>query len=242
MRFPYNFYSFYFPFYMKAPYPIYKPVLSTENPILINPKEIEDTKEYIKVDLIIPVLHGCKSTEIQDHINTSIENDAMEFKNQMEQAAKEYAEEAKRKGEPIDPYTISTIYRVTYNQNNIISISVIYHEYIDGKNHYIKTAYNFDTETGKSLGLKDLFKEGVDYRKIIDTEVRKELIRNKDNYLPDAATKFKGIAMDQPFYIEDDNLAIFFGFHQIAPIESKIPIIKIPFSSLKDHLKPTLLS
>jgi hypothetical protein len=230
---------------MRTPYSIkktiYNPVLSKENPILINPKEIKDTKEYIKIDLIIPVLHGCKNKEIEDHINHSIENDAMEFKRQMEEAAKEYAEEAKRKGEPIDPYIVSTIYRVTYNQNNIISISVIYHEYINGKNYYIKTSYNFDTETGKSLSLKDLFKEGVDYKEVINKEVRKELLYNKDKYMPDAAKKFKGIADDQPFYIDGDNLSIFFGFHQIAPIESEIPIIKIPFSALKDDLKPDLL-
>ncbi|MBF8984375.1 DUF3298 and DUF4163 domain-containing protein [Lutibacter sp. B2] len=219
----------------------YRRISLNNNSVKVNPKEIDNENECIKVDLRIPVLEGCKNKEVQNKINTSIENDEMEFKKQMEEAAKEYAEEAKRKGETINPYAVSTIYEVTYNKNDIISISVIYYEYINEKHYYIRTSYNYDLTTGKSLGLKDLFKEGVDYKKIIDNEIRKQLLANKDQYLPDAVKKFKGISNDQPFYLENDNIAVFFGFHEIAPITSAIPIIKIPFSNLKKELKPIYL-
>lgn len=165
----------------------------------------------------------------------------MEFKSQMEYAAKEAAKKARMNGEEFEPFVISSVYEVTYNKNYIISISIIYHQYINGRNSYIKTSYNFDLMDGKSLSLKDLFKEGVDYQAVINKEVRKELILNREKYFPDTLENFKGIAKYHPFYIDNNGIDVYFGFHEIAPIASEIPIIGIPFSALKNYIKPRYL-
>lgn len=238
-------YQFYGP-YIPRPYvidnPMYRYSFSRTNPIQIKTNEINYSDEYIKADLKYPEIYGLENQRVQDFINNSIKNDIMEFKSQMEYAAKEAADKARMNGEEFKPFVISSVYEVTYNKNNIISISIIYHQYINGINSYIKTSYNFDLMNGEPVSLKDLFKEGVDYQSIVNKEVRKELILNRDKYFPDTLENFKGIAEYHPFYIDDKGLDIYFGFHEIAPIASEIPIIRIPFSALRNYLKPRYLS
>lgn len=205
------------------------------------PKEITETKKYISEDLRIPTFHGIKNSKVQTQINNSIENDIMEFKKQLEESSEEYGMEAEKAGKAFKPYIISNNYNVTYNKNNILSVSILYHEYINGRHSYIRSTYNYDLVTGKSLGLKDLFKPESHYKDLINEEIRNQLILNKSLYPPGAAQKFKGIAEDQPFYLENGNIVLFFGFNEIAPTVSEIPIIRIPFSKFKNDIRPEFL-
>lgn len=208
------------------------------NFISVITKQIKDQKPYIQSDLKIPVFQGIANTNIQTTINNSIQSDVMEFKKEMEEAAQEYGNKAAQKKEPFTPYKISTVYQLTYNKNNVISLSMIYYEYVKGLNHYIKTSYNFDTTTGKSLMLKDIFVPGVDYKSLINQEIRSQLIKNKQKYAPETSSSFKGIAEDQPFYLQNGNLVVFFGFNEIAPTEAEIPVFTIPLSHFGNAVKP----
>lgn len=206
--------------------------------ITASSNDINVKNRYIEANLKIPTLQGIPNISIQNNINNSIQGDIMEFKNQMEEAAREYGSEAEKLGKKFVPYKISNNYAITYNKNNILSLSVIYYEFIGGRNYYIRATYNFDVNTGKSLSLEDLFKPGVPYKGLINSEIRKQLIMNKDKYSPDAVKNFKGIKEDQPFYLEGNNIVLFFGFNEIAPTVAEIPVIKIPFSAFRDKLKP----
>ncbi len=212
-----------------------------ENHIVVKSKEINHKKKYIEETIKIPVLNGIKNENMQKYINTSIESDIMEFANQMDQAANEYGLEYEKQGKKPIPYVAATNYVITYNKNNILSISILYYQYINGKRSYIKTSYNFDLTTGKPLGLGDLFKPGVAYTHLINEEIKKQLSMNKNLYMPNAAANFEGIQQGQPFYLEDGNIVLYFGFNEIAPTVSEIPIIKIPFSSFKNNIKDIFL-
>ncbi|WP_163193813.1 DUF3298 and DUF4163 domain-containing protein [Clostridium thermarum] len=214
---------------------------SPNNPINVVTKNIKTSNEKIKVELRIPIIQGSITPNILKHINSNFENDIMEFNSQMEQAADENAQAAKAANKKIDPYRISNIYAVTYNKNNIISVSLIYEQYINGRSYYIRTTYNYDINTGKSLSVADLFKPGVNGKALINTEIVKELGTNPQNYFPGAIQSFKGIADDQPFYIDGQDLVLFFRFNEIAPVASEIPVIRIPLSRFGDSIKPQLL-
>lgn len=216
--------------------------LREQTTVIAKHKEIKASNKYIEEDLKIPILQGIKNINVQNQINTSMESDVIEFKQELEEAAREQGEEAEKHGKVFKPYVISNNYAITYNKNNIISISILYDEFIGGKHSYIRATYNFNTETGKSLGLKDLFKPNIPYRDLINTEIKKQLITKKNIYPPGAADRFKGIAEDQPFYLEDTNIVLFFGFNEIAPSISEIPIIKINYTAFKNELIPALLS
>ncbi len=227
--------------YMLYP-PMYRDQLFRVNDLQIVTKEIEYSNEYIKADLKYPEIQGLKNKEIQNSINNSIQSDIMEFSRQMESAAKESAEEAMLTGESFEPFVISSIYEITYNKHDIISISIVYYEFINGSHSYIKTSYNFDLNSGRSLSLKDLFKQGSDYQRVLNSEVRKELIMNREKYFPDTLENFKGIGEYHPFYLENGDIVVYFGFHEIAPLESEIPVFKIPFSTVSNYIKPVFLS
>jgi hypothetical protein len=215
-------------------------IMSEQRPD-VTTKEIDFSSEYIKESLRIPVLSGIKDPNIQSQINNSIASDIMEFKRQMEEAAQEAGEEARKAGESFIPYIISNVYSVTFNRNNIISITILYYQNIAGKNYYIKTSYNYDLETGRSLSIGDLFWPDVDYRTLLNNEIRRRIAQNEEQYFPGTLENFTGIAEDQPFYLEGNELVIFFGFNQIAPRESQIPVIRIPLAKLSNELKPKFL-
>lgn len=215
---------------------------STNNNVTLTLKQIKDKKEYINEDLRIPILNGIKNRKIQNKINTSLQDDVMEFKRQMEEAAEEYGSKAKKEGKEFINYAISNNAAITYNKNNIISLSNLYHEFISGRHSYIRVPYNFNIDTGVPVGLKDLFKPGVPYRALINNEIRKQLIANKAIYPPEAAKNFKGIEEGHPFYLENGNIVLFFGFNEIAPTISEIPVIKLPFKAFTSSMKPMFLT
>jgi rubrerythrin len=211
-------------------------------PVTVETKPVKSKSENIEFDLRVPVIKGISNQSVQKQINNAIESDIMEFKSQMQVAADENSALAKSQGKQFIPYVASTNYAVTYDKNSILSISVLYHEYVGGKHVYIRSSYNYDIRNGKSLGLREIFKPGINYRELINKEVRKQLQANPNIYSPGAAANFKGIAEDQPYYLEGDNLVIYFGFNQIAPAVSEIPVIRIPLSRFKSQLRPEYFS
>lgn len=218
------------------------PASPANDAVTIQFKSIKEKKKYIDENLKIPILSGIKNKKIQNQINASVEGDIMEFKHQMEEAADEDGAKAKKDGKKFINYSISNNSTITYNKNNIISISILYYEFVGGRHFYIRSTYNFDTNTGKSIGLKDLFQPGVPYKELINKEIKNELMSHKEEFSSDAAENFKGIVDGQPFYLEDGNIVLFFGFNEIAPTIAEIPIIKIPFSAFKGSINPIFLS
>ncbi|WP_243186912.1 DUF3298 and DUF4163 domain-containing protein [Clostridium muellerianum] len=216
--------------------------MRTPNNITVNSKEINSKEKYIQQNLKIPVLKGIYNKNIENDINNSIKNDIMEFKQQMEDSSTEYGTKAEKQGKKFVPFVTSSNYSITYNKNNIISITMFYYEFISGKHSYIKTSYNFNLVSGKPLSLKDLFKPGVPYKEIINKEIKRQLYKNKETYLSGTSLNFKGISDDQPFYLDNGNIVIYLGFNEIASNTSEIPIVKIPFYTLKNYTKPFITS
>ncbi|WP_010239652.1 DUF4163 domain-containing protein [Clostridium arbusti] len=191
--------------------------------------------------LNIPVLKGDMLPNVLNYINGNIKSDILEFKSQMEEAADENAKTLQSAGKPIVPFQISNNYSITYNKNNILSLSLIYQQYINGRNSYIRTSYNYNLQNASSMPLRSLFKPGSNYIETLNTKVRSILQSNPQDYFPNTASNFKGVAEDQPYYLDNNNLVLFFSFNQIAPTASEIPLIKIPLSELSTILNPQLL-
>ena len=93
--------------------------------------------------------------------------------------------------------------------------------------------------TGEFLILENLFKENIDYKTVINEEIRiqiEELIKsdkqNKGIY------EFKSIGDKQKFYIQDDNLVVYFDLYEIAPYAAGIPEFIINVNKIDHILKP----
>ena len=87
--------------------------------------------------------------------------------------------------------------------------------------------------------LNYLFKEEIDYKSIINEEIRsqiEDLIKsNEENK---GVYEFKSISDNQKFYIQDDNLVIYFDLYEIAPYAAGIPEFMININKIDHILKP----
>ncbi|MFU0825770.1 DUF3298 and DUF4163 domain-containing protein [Clostridium sp.] len=187
--------------------------------------------DLIEINLQIPVLQGLSDLKLQEKINSMFKTDILSFKNEIEEMAKEYSDQAEEHGIPVMPCTAITTYKVTCIKGNLLSLYIDYYQYTGGAHGLtFRKAYNINLTNGNKLTLKDLFKEGTLYKDIINNEINKKIEENKEMYFP---SSFKGISDDQDFYIDGKNLVIFFQLYDIAPYAFGIPEFKIPLDKFK---------
>ncbi|MDI6711041.1 MAG: RsiV family protein [Thermoanaerobacterales bacterium] len=91
---------------------------------------------------------------------------------------------------------------------------------------------NLDTRTGKTLLLKDFFKPGEDYQSLVAGEIRKQISARPQDFYEDAADRVKTIREDQPFYIKEGAVVVYFGQYEIAPYATGMPEFEIPVSAM----------
>ena len=201
------------------------------DPVEVSSKVIRDIDEVFEVDLQIPVVSGMKDISLQNRINSRFESDAINFKNETEVYVNEYVKEAEKNHFPINPCIAKTEYKVHFNKNNILSISVTYYSYTGGAHGstVIKTT-NLNVDKGRILYVRDFFKPSENYEEIILKEIHRQMEEEQDKYYPDATEKLKAIPENQSFYIEDGYIVVYFGQYEIAPYASGIPEFKIPIS------------
>lgn len=212
-------------------------VVTTIAPVTITTQEIKQDKTNIAIDLKIPVISGMKNQTIQSEINWQLVEDAKNFASQIEKQADEEIPQMKKSGLVVDRYAARTSYKVTYNQNGLLSIPIMFMQYTGGAHGLeVKRAYNFDLTNGKNLTLEDLFKPGTDYKGIINAEIRKQIQANPGKYFS-GQNGFQGIKDDQSYFLSGNALVIYFQEYEIAPYAAGCPEFKIPFTLFGNGLK-----
>jgi hypothetical protein len=140
---------------------------------------------------------------------------------------------------PIDPdaqldSSYTGDFSVEFFKNRLLVLELNGYDYPFGAAHGMPTkAYpHVDLVTGRFYELKDLFKEGSGYVKILSDIIGEEIKTNPEySYVfPDT---YKGIRPDQPFYVDEENLFIYFTPYEIAPYAAGFPTFKIPFKQIE---------
>lgn len=199
--------------------------------VTVDTKQVQSQDEVLEVDLKVPVLTGLKDKDVEERINRDLEKKILDFKDGVGQDAQEYAAEMKKNGFEAHPCEAYVSYDVRYNQDDLLSLSLTYYQYTGGAHGMTEMeTLNINTGTGEKLALKDFFKPGDDYQNIILEGVHKQMAADPDVYFPDAAEKLTAIPADQPFYIEDGHVVVYFGLYELAPYSSGIPEFKVPVS------------
>jgi hypothetical protein len=127
-------------------------------------------------------------------------------------------------------------YEVYFFKNHLVVIEISGYDYPFGAAHGmpIKVYAHVDLESGAFYELKDLFKEGSPYVKEI-SDIIGEQIKNDPQYSYVFPDSYKGIAPDQPFYVDENHLFIYFAPYEIGPYAAGFPTFTIPFNEI-DHL------
>ncbi|MDR3596988.1 DUF3298 and DUF4163 domain-containing protein [Clostridium sp.] len=190
-------------------------------------KSINKNLNYLKEDIKIPQLLDGNDEKKIKVMNNVINNDIMPKVEDAEKTAREYFGGIGQE-KPNFPYEIYSRYTVSKDNDKLISLYDDYYEYLGGAHGMTtRTSYTIDKDKESLLTLKDLFVKGYDYKDIINREIRAEINKNPQNYF-DSGSVFKGISENQNFYIEDDNLVIYYQLYDIAPYVFGIPEFKIP--------------
>ncbi|WP_163216082.1 DUF3298 and DUF4163 domain-containing protein [Clostridium thermarum] len=201
--------------------------------VLVTEKAIKEDTEALLVDIKLPVLSGLANKDIEKNLNSKFETEAMRLKASLEEEAKGALQDSKDNNLEYHKYEVNTSYKVNYNRNGFLSITVVYYRYTGGAHglSYMK-GYNIDLKTGGIYSLSQLFDKDFNYKEIIDEVVLNEMKANRELYFEDAITDFKGIKKDHPFYIEEGNLVVYFAEYEIAPYAHGMPEFRVPLSKL----------
>lgn len=201
--------------------------MKSENELKIVEKSITKNLNYIKEDIKMPQIKGGNDEKKITLINNTINNDILPKVEEADKISKEYFD-VPGQGNPTFPYEINSKYNITTNSNYIFSLYNDYYEFLGGAHGMtIRTSYTIDKEKESLLSLKDLFILGYDYKDIINKDIKNQINKNPEIYF-DSGSEFKGINENQGFYIEDDNLVIYYQLYDIAPYVAGIPEFKIP--------------
>jgi Deacetylase PdaC/Protein of unknown function (DUF3298) len=191
---------------------------------------IKEDHEALKVDMVFPLVQGIKDKQVEEKINQIIQKDVLNFKEMLQTESEKYLQGAKEEGWEIRKYIATIYYIVHYQKDDLLSLSVFYYSYTLGAHgHTLQHAYNFNLLNGEGILLSDILKEKKNYVDIINQEIRKQIELNPQEYFSDWSV-FQSISEEQPFYLIEDGIVVYFGLYEIAPYSSGIRYFKIPYS------------
>lgn len=207
-------------------------------PVTVTTKSVQQNTDLINIDLKIPVVSGIKDQKIQNAINGQFEKDALDFREEIESLSVLGEQEAKNAGFPFRKFDATTAFKVAYNKNGLLSIPVEYYQFTGGAHGATeKRPYNYDLKTGRVITLGDIFKKGYNYKEAINKEVKRQIKEKNDLYFSQPGMEFQTIKENQPFYLVDDGLTVYFAQYEIAPYAAGIPEFKLPFTLFDNNVK-----
>lgn len=202
---------------------------------LVVDKNIKEEKSYLTIDVKIPQIKGLNNKNSEKVINRKI----LDFTNMWIKDVKEIADEyygPPKNISPTFPYQLISNYTIK-RENKILSFYIDYYQFTGGAHGATtKIPYNIDISTGKELLLKDLFVDRYDYEKVINKQIKEQIDKNPDIYFT-GKDGFNGIKENQQYFIDEENVIVYFGEYEIAPYVTGIPEFKIPINIFGNNFK-----
>ncbi|UOY92248.1 WG repeat-containing protein [Ectobacillus sp. JY-23] len=130
-------------------------------------------------------------------------------------------------------YSYSGDYEVFFYKPNLLILRLSGYTFYYGAAHGMSTMryVHINTETGEMYALKDLFLPNSDYVKTISDIIAKQ-IQTDPTYSYVFPDTYKGIAPNQPFYVDEQALYVYFTPYEIGPYAAGFPTFTISFPSL----------
>lgn len=190
--------------------------------------KIERLDNCIEIDVNYPKITDKNSENINKEISLWTNNWIKE--------AQDVLNDYKKSGYACNiKFELNSRYYITKESNDILSFYIDYYQFSGGAHGATtRKAYTIDRKLNKKLSIEELFKQGYDYKSIIDKEIRNQINQDKEEYF-DEGTTYKGINDETKFYIKGKNLVIYYDQYEIAPYASGIPEFNIPINDFKDN-------
>lgn len=181
----------------------------------VKEQKYKPNKDYL---VYYPQIQGMKNINTQKDVNNKL-RDLSKFKLTGE-------------NENIE-YSYFGDFAVSFFKKNLLVIELFGYAYPFGAAHGMpnQTYVHIDLNTGKFYELKDLFKKDSNYVKVL-SDIIENQIKNNPEYSYVWLDSYKGIKADQPFYVDEDALYIFFYPYDIAPYAAGFPTFKILYKDI----------
>lgn len=130
-------------------------------------------------------------------------------------------------------YSYSGDFSVTFFKKSLLVLELDGYQYYFGAAHGMPTKVytNINLINGQFYELHDLFKADSNYVKVL-SDIITEQIKNDPQYSYVFLDEYKGIAEDQPFYVKENALYIYFAPYEIAPYAAGFPTFRIPYTEI----------
>ena len=126
-------------------------------------------------------------------------------------------------------------YEIKTNERHILSLNLINYAYAEGFAHGLTVikSLTFDTTTGETYELSDLFAPNSDYIKVLSHKVAEQI---KERDIPLLNT-FTHIQPNQDFYLADKALVLYFQLYEITPYYIGLPMFPVSIYDLEGIAK-----
>lgn len=177
---------------------------------------------FPKAEIWVPVISGLHNAAARNSINGKIRQTVREL--------------IENQGSLSDPRAdMQGYFEVKTNEKDVLSLSLFNYAYTGGAHGLtLQESLTFDTTTGKSYTLAELFKPGSNYvarlSDIIKTQIATRQIATLD--------PFQSIRPDQPYYIADRSLVVYFALYELTPYAFGFPYFPISVYEISDIINP----
>jgi hypothetical protein len=130
-------------------------------------------------------------------------------------------------------YSYSGDFSVGFFKKHLLVLELEGYSYPFGAAHGMpsKVYVHIDLTNGNMYELKDLFKPGSNYVQVLGDIIGNQIKTNPE-YSYVFPGSYKGIQANQPFYVKEDALYLYFNPYDIAPYAAGFPTFKIPFADI----------
>lgn len=179
--------------------------------------------------IYIPQIKGIKNRKVEKKVNSKLKTLSY-FK----PFAEDQISHSVNENDVLD-YSYYGTFEVTFFKKNILILSLTGYYYPLGAAHGLSSKITpvINLDTGEFYSLEDLFNPNSDWKNRLDSIIQK-MIDKEPQYEYVYKDGFKGIDEGQNFYIDDNNLYIYFQPYDIGPYAAGFITFKIPFSLIQD--------
>lgn len=216
-------------------------VMAPSSELQADTKAIRIQNEVLALDVKIPQLSGLENKKFQKQLNKTLLKEAKERVRSITEEANTYNKQMLE--DALTPLKFEYVenFVLIHSPSPYASLAFLRYQYSGGAHGLSYQSYlTIDTHESKLLTLDALFKEDVDYKELINEEIRMQLKERteKGEYFFTGASGFKSIKDNQAFYINTEGqLVIVFNVYEIAPYAAGVIEFPIDFQKLMPYLK-----
>jgi hypothetical protein len=181
----------------------------------VNEVKFKPNKDYL---VYYPQVEGIKNRRTQQNVNNKLK-----VLSQVKNVPANVQLEANYTGD----------FSVEFFKKNLLVLELDAYDFPFGAAHGMPTRVypHIDLVSGSFYELKNLFKPNSNYVKVL-SDIIGNMIKTDPQYEYVFPDTYKGIKPDQPFYVDENNLYIYFTPYEIAPYAAGFPTFKIAFKDI----------